>query len=557
MTPRSLWWRALALLCLCAARGAAEDVPVTIRGGEALSGKEIRRALGGAPLSREKARVALAALGQRLTERGYLEAEMVLSTPAEAPAVLEIREGAQAVWDTLRVTVRREESADSTSGAPAPPAAPAKDFDAERLERLLWEWCDDWAENGRPFAAATVESLVVRNGRVRAGLRLDPGPLVSVAEVRFAGRVATRESFLRRWIRFRPGRLYRESEWQGRVRRLEQLGLFVRVEEPHLELIPSGDGRALRVWMPVEESRHNRVDAAVGYSGASRILSGFIDFELGNLFGTGREVGLRWDRFTAEESRLRLAFREPLLGPLPVGLRGSLEQEERDTTYTRIRAELLGEASIGWDLTVYAGGEFHRSLIGDEPSERILRTSSLVGGRWETLRTGRWRGGRMEASFRSGRSRIRPPLGGPSRSLRLDLARAEAERFWPLGDLLLVRTAFSGAALSPPDSLPLSEALRLGGTGTVRGYADEQFAARRFGAAQLEVGLGLPQGRVYLFTDMGWYRRFADAGESDIWGVGLGLASETASRAVRLDLGLPRGGTLTEGRLHLRVVSRF
>lgn len=566
-------------LSLLAGDGAtlrAAEEPVEVRGGKTLSTREVRSRLPdlrpGAPLDREGTRRALADLGQKLVAEGYLEAQILLILPSEEqPARVEVIEGTQALWDTVRVFSAAPTAASATATAAAaaarlPVPALSGSFDPARFDALLWDWCDRWTENGHPFAEARIESLVVREGRVRAGLRLDPGPYLEVRELRFPGRTSTRESFLHRWLRFRPGRPYRESEWRGRLRRLEQSELFGRVGEPVLEILPAtgspggetARAPALRIWMPVEETRHNRMEAALGLSGNSGRLSGFADLDLGNLFGTGRQVGFRWDRLQKDQSRLHLRFREPLLGPLPVGLRGSLEQEERDSTYTRLVAELLLETAVGWDLTAFAGGEYHRSLIGREPSERILRASSIVGGRWETVRPGRWRGGRLEGVFRSGRSRIRPPSGGPSHSLRLNRADLESERYWPLGDVLVLRTTVTAAALSPPDSLPPSEALRLGGGGTVRGYAEEEFASRRFGAAQLELGLGLPRERIYLFADGALYRPFGGRERSaDLWGIGIGLASETASRRVALDLGMPRGGSLREGRLHLRVETRF
>jgi hemolysin activation/secretion protein len=140
----------------------------------------------------------------------------------------------------------------------------------------------------------------------------------------------------------------------------------------------------------------------------------------------------------------------------------------------------------------------------------------------------------------------------------VDRGDLRAERFLRPGGGLVLRVGLTGTALAREDSLPPSEAVRLGGASTVRGYREEQFAVRRFGAAQVELGFAMPQGRVYAFADGAWYRRFAPrSGSADLWGVGVGLASETPARRIGLDLGLPRGGRLGEGRLHLRLETRF
>ena len=412
--------------------------PVAVRGGRILSTGDARARLGGEAagtvMSREEIRRALGALGQKLIDQGYLEAELQLEARPGERAVLDVREGPAARMDSVKV--RTDPRSDSlvvkgTAGELPRPrgvsvriSIPSGRFDADRFQRLLWDWIDVWTENGHPFASARVDSLIVEKGHVRAAIRFDPGPRVQVSQVSFPGRVNTRESFLLRWIRFHPGVLYRESEWDARRSRLEQSGLFGRVDDPSLE--QGADG--LHIALPVEESKHNQLDGAIGYSGVSKTVSGFFDLQLGDLFGTGRQAGFRWERLQPNQSRLNLNYHEPLLGPLPAGLRVSLQQEVQDSSYTLAVWEGTVEAMVGWDLTAYAGGEYRRSVIGPQPSELSSRLSSLAGGRWDTIRPGRFRGGRLEASFRSGENHVRPAGGGPIQSSLLNRATLDGER---------------------------------------------------------------------------------------------------------------------------------
>jgi hypothetical protein len=573
-----LWIWIAATLAALPARGfgavpsaAPEDSirlggKLVVRGGHLLSSGEVRarlRGAGGAALGARETQQALASLGEKLIEAGYLEAEIRLEPTGNGGAVLYVDEGRRASWDSLivRLAPAAESLAVLRPGSLARPRrggvalpVPSGRADPAQLEALLWNWVDLWTEHGHPFAQATVDSITVDPGGIRAALRLDPGPELAVSAVSFPGRTGTREAFLRRWIRFRPGDPYRESQWDARRRRLEQSGLFVRVDDP--ALVPASDG--LHVVLPVEEGRHNHLEGAIGYSGGSRTVSGFGDLELGNLFGTGRVLGVRWERLQKNQSRIRVAYREPLIGPLPVGAHVSVEQEIQDSTYTLVVGEAVAEAMVGWDMTAFAGGEYRRSVIGPEPSELTRRLSSLIGGRWDTMRPGRYRGGRLEASFRAGTSRVRPAGEEASRRLRLNRASFEVERFWPLGQTLILRGHATGSALSRSDSLSITEALRIGGAGSVRGYGEEEFATLRYLAGQAEVGLSLPQGRAYVFADAAWFRRFAfPRNNSDAVGYGVGLSSETAQRRLTVDLGLPRGGTLREGRLHVRLETRF
>ncbi len=525
--------------------------PVLVRGGSILSARTVRVwlpiGLDGGGIARSRLEDGLAGLGRVLVDAGCFESKLGLMVDSAGTGILTVDDGPVARWDSL---------AASTTGPSLFPLhpGPGARFDAGRIERTLRAWVDATTERGHPFAVARIESLAVSGGRVRAGVRLDAGPYCRVEEVSFPGRTVTRESFLHRLVGFHAGMPFHESDWKAARRRLEQVGLFSSAGEPRVELRPVG---GVRVVLPVEEAKHNRVEGAVGYSGRTRAVTGLLDLQLGNVLGTGRRFTVRWERARKEQSRLRLEARDPLLGPLPVGLRLSVEQEVRDSTYTTAVLELLGETALGSDFTALAGAEWRRSVLGHEPAERDRRVSSVFGGRWDTERPGAWSGGRLETTYRSGRTRVRPAGGGPEASLRLDRAELLTERF--VGrDGLVVRMGLRAAAVSRADSLPPSEALRFGGTKNLRGFADESLAARRYAAGQLEVGPAWPEARAYLFLDAAAWRPPGRAErDRDVLGFGIGLAQEAEGRRVVIDVAIPRGGSIADGRVHAQVERRF
>ncbi len=530
---------------------SAPDVArLRVAGDPGFSTSDARRALGGAR-TRLELEESLARLGSTLIADGYLEAEMLLRIEPGGDPVLVLKRGERAELDSLAVV-----GPPGRHGVgPAKPQVQMRRFDPDRFRESIWRWVDRWTEAGHPFAWARVESLDVKEGKVRAHLRFDPGPSLKVAEVRFPGRTGTRRRFLERWVGFRPGRPYRESEWVRARRRLEQIALFEWVDRH--ALTRCGDSELI-VSIPVREGPQNRLQGMLGYSGQTQTLSGFLDLELGNLFGTGRRLAVLWEKVRTDQERMRLRYREPVLGPLPLGMRLSLEQEDRESVYNQVLAEGRLEAALGVDLSVSGGFEYRRALIGEEPSERIRRVSSVLGLSWDTIRPGRWQGGRFSLDYWTGESRVRPPGGGGTRTWVLDRLEADSERFWRPARGWAVRTRVRGAALSRADDLPASESLRLGGVSSLRGFEEEELATRRHVSLQLEAGPSLADGRVYLFTDAAWYRKIeSGATDADVISYGFGLASESSARGVSVDLGLRRGAALSEGRLHVRLQTRF
>lgn len=486
----------------------------------------------------------LAGLGAKLVEAGLLEAEILAEWSGDTLHVT-VNAGPDAVWDSLAIEQRGDVR-------PPPPPVFRGTFDPKRFQSTLDAWIASWAEVGHPFAVATLESLVVEDGAVRAGLRCDPGPASRIAEVVYPGLEKTRETFLTKWTGLAPGAPFRESRVQQAQRRLEQSALFTFVGKPELE--PLGDGN-VRVHFPVREAAHNEIEGAIGYQGESRTLSGLASVRLGNLFGTGRAFSLRWERYEREQSAFDLSYREPLVWGLPVSAQFRIQQEVRDSTYTVDRFEGKLELRIAADFFVSVGGEQRRSVLGAEPSILVRRTSTLFGARWDAIRHG-YRGGRTEADFRTGTSRIDPPEG-PARKERVGKVEAIAERYFVPGGLSIRGSMRAGGLQGGRDALDSSEALWVGGAGMLRGHSERAFACERYGIGQLEAGSLLGQGRAYAFCDAAWLRELGRDDTKRPTGFGVGFETGTTEQRISLDLGLAGGAAFRDARLHLSAQRQF
>ncbi|MCB9462456.1 MAG: hypothetical protein H6682_02050 [Candidatus Eisenbacteria bacterium] len=553
----------------------ADPVPLdTIEADGPLSDRTLRR-LYGTP-DRGDLDAALSRIGAALVREGHLEATITLHVPelgqtdlgetgavtdasagetksethAASGTTLRIESGPSARWEELRVHVR--------GGVDGPAIRPPEGaFVRSRLESELVGWIEEWGESGYPFAVAEVESLTVRSGQIRVGIRLDPGPKVQVSELAISGLRGTRQSFLERWLSFHAEETYRESDLMRRQRRLERTGLFSWVGEPRIE--PLGP-EAVRIHYAVEEGAHNRIEGALGYAGTSGQVSGRVDVEMGNLFGTGRVAALRWERLGDDDSRLDLRYEEPMLLGTPIGASVEVFQQVQDTTFTLDRFEGRVFSDLGTDLTVSLGFELRRSVLGGAPSDVIRRGSTVFGLEWETLRPGRLTGRRVEGSFRTGRSRYEF-ADGTRRSERLDRVEFASESYWRRGTLAVLRTVLRAGGLSGAKDrdLPASEALWIGGATGPRGWDEESFATRRYVSGQFEAGVALAadRGRVYGFVDGAAYRSLATGSDERAGGWGLGLANESVRRSVVVDYGIPFGEGFSQGRVHLRVRTRF
>src|SRR5690606_11744051 len=140
---------------------------VVVEGTSRIAPREVSRLIQSAPEADARTMERLlAGLGRKLEEAGLLEARIELDATSD-PVRLVVTEGPFAHWDSIAVSVR------GGVDAVAPPRV-GGEFSEERFDRALARWVEEWADAGYPFAIATVESIRVESGAVRAGVRCDP-----------------------------------------------------------------------------------------------------------------------------------------------------------------------------------------------------------------------------------------------------------------------------------------------------------------------------------------------------------------------------------------------
>ncbi|MBN1948737.1 MAG: BamA/TamA family outer membrane protein, partial [Candidatus Cloacimonetes bacterium] len=101
----------------------------------------------------------------------------------------------------------------------------------------------------------------------------------------------------------------------------------------HCQIVPLQNDQLL---ISVIEDRMTSFSGILGYQNTDsdqKRLSGYLNIDLLNLFGTDRSLSLEWQRFMADRSRIWMGYHEA--GPLHIPLAAdfSLSREEADSTY--------------------------------------------------------------------------------------------------------------------------------------------------------------------------------------------------------------------------------
>ncbi len=408
----------------------------------------------------------------------------------------------------------------------------------QRLDHLL----RFYENRGYPFCALRPD-VRFDGDSARVQVVVSPGPLVHVDAVRFEGNETTREDVLLRHISFVAGEVYDQRRVNAFVRQLQNLPFIDRVYTP--ELVSTGDEMALVI--DLEESRHTRVEGVLGV-GSGRGLTGEVALDVLNFSGGGREGYALWSRQGVGLSNLRVSYREPYILNSPLSGWGAVEMVAR-TGYVTHKFGGGADVAVGEGARFF-GGVAHRRVLPDSAGLGFFEAERM----W-SLESG-VRFDRRRQALGGWKAEVRGEVGEVSDGIRRVQWGVDGQVFLPVGRQSVVVGRARAFWVGQEGDVPQSAGIWLGGAQSLRGYREEMFWGTNAGWVNVEWRWLLgPKARLFAFVDAG---RIAGAG-SRSWPVsyGVGLLANGRMGAVGIDYGLPRGESLGQGMVHVRMVSAF
>lgn len=506
----------------------------------------------------------------RIDSIGFRQAADSLSSDL----LLYIREGNPARLADIRL--EGAANLDATSLLTTSGLTPGESFTPRALELGIAAVLKQYESAGYPFARIEIGDIQFREGQehveTNVSLFVHEGPAARISDLRVEGNSTTQAGVIERAARFRPGELY-YGDLPARIKsRLEKLQLFSSVSMP--ELFVNKD-QSVGLLVRVVEASPNRFDGIIGYvpagtSGGSGYVTGFVDVQFKNIFGTARKLSARWNRETQVTQDIALRYREPWVASLPISADVGYGQRKQDSTYVRESYDLALEMSIAENLTVglvATGGNvtpsegFGKSVVGRSSALSIGVTLAYDGRDDQVTPTS---GIRYRTEYHTGRKETHTPVrGGVGEKNATQLLSFDADYYTSLlrnqvlAILVASRDLRSGA-------IEFGDLFRLGGANTLRGYREGQFLGSRIAWANLEYRLLAGQrSYVFGFFDLG-YASMPSRPEAGLTGdeirrigYGAGLRLDTPLGLIGVSLAFGQGDTFSTAKLHLRLVNEF
>lgn len=432
-----------------------------------------------------------------------------------------------------------------------------------------------YEEAGYPFAKVSIDNVVMTEAssdfRVKFTYNITEGKQVRIKELRVEGNSLTRNFVIMREARLHGNEFYSEHLSETIKRRLDHLQLFSSVSLPEFFLNQKEEGGLL---VKVKEGNPNRFDGIVGYVPSPRVgvpgyVTGLVDLQFRNLFGTGRRLAARWSRESQSTQELGLQYFEPWIASYPVNGQVGFVQRIQDSTYVRRQIDLTLDFSLNDQLSI--GGVFSRTNV--IPSESYGRT---VLAESQGTSVG------LSIVYDTRNDPVTPVSGFYYRT-EYDLGTKDvygSSSFMASSNstqrVLLDLDYYIEPILSQvvaaelhiqdfkSNVIELGDLFRLGGASTLRGYSEGQFLGSRLVWSNLEYRfLVAPRSYFYGFLDAGYIVTPTEplaglqGAEQTKLGYGVGIRMDTNLGLIGVSIGFGEGDTFSTAKLHIRLINAF
>ncbi|HSW38870.1 MAG TPA: outer membrane protein assembly factor BamA, partial [Acidobacteriota bacterium] len=201
---------------------------------------------------------------------------------------------------------------------------------------------------------------------------LQPDKQFFVRRINFKGNTKTRDSVIRREFILEEGRLFNSFALDNSIVRLNQLGIFERIEEEDYEVRPNEKTGTVDVDVNLKEQSQQSIGFSAGVSGISGSFVA-VNYSTNNLFGRGSSMDVNITGGT-RQTNFVLSYTEPyfLDSPWRMGISVFNQRYRYDSygaygmlDYTGSSMELFTQRSMGTTFTV---------------NRRIARTLWSFGG---------------------------------------------------------------------------------------------------------------------------------------------------------------------------------
>jgi len=455
-------------------------------------------------------------------------------------------------------------------------------FNKYELEKTISNVLTYFENNGNPFSVVKLKSFNFytdsTSGKNITDLYLfiDAKKKSTIDKIEIIGNKKTQYDVIVRELRILAGQEYSQQELNLLPERLNKLGFFKPLNKPEYYINSKDEGV---LSFKVKELQTNNFDGIIGYIPGSTpdesgYVTGLINLKMRNLFGTGREASIKWQRLDRSSQLLDLNYLEPWVLGMPVNISARIFQRKQDSSYVQrtfdISLQYLATDVLSAGVTL----SLESVIPTDNGDQRFTVFNSTILNTGVNLKLDTrndlyspTKGIKFVNSYSFRKKTINGPTKfiAPSTVTNVNLQKLEIsfDAYFSFVKRQVLAVKLHGGELRGP-FFETSDLFRMGGFNSLRGYKEDQFLGSRIIWGNLEYRFLLTS-RTYFFVffDNGYFLRKEDV-ERNIpklegykTGYGLGINLETSLGILGVSFALGQGDSFSDGKIHFGIINSF
>ncbi|MCH7972370.1 MAG: BamA/TamA family outer membrane protein [Bacteroidetes bacterium] len=521
-----------------------------------------------------------------LNQRGYFDYKFdaisfdSAKTKNNVDITININEGVPTFFN--KVNVENVSKADSNFVISSFNNLSGEIFNKFDLENTISEVLSYYENNGNPFAVVKIKSFnfykdtLSKKNLTDIFLLIDAKKKSRINKIEIHGNKKTKNYVLIRELRIVSGQEYSQQNVNILPERLNKLGFFKPVKKPEYYINSKGEGV---LSFDVQEIQTNNFDGIIGYIPGGRndesgYVTGLVNINLRNLFGTGRVVSIKWQRLNRSSQLLDLNYLEPWLFGMPINLSTRIFQRKQDSSYVQrtfdISLQYLATDVLSMGVTL----SLESVIPTDNGNSKFTVFNSTIVNTGLNLKLDT-RNDLFSPTngilFINSYSFRKKTINGPSQfispttatNINLQKLELSFDAYFSFVNRQVLAVKLHGGELRGP-FFETSDLFRMGGFNSLRGYKEDQFLGSRIIWGNFEYRFLLTN-RTYffLFFDNGYFLRKEDVYrnipkiEGYKTGYGLGINLETSLGILGVSFAFGEGDSFSDGKIHFGIINNF
>ncbi|MCX7798134.1 MAG: BamA/TamA family outer membrane protein [Melioribacter sp.] len=454
-------------------------------------------------------------------------------------------------------------------------------FKKSAIEETFKNILNYFENNGYPFASIKINSIFfytdssTNKNYVDLYLEINKEIKRKFDKILINGNTKTKDYVILRTIDIKEGDLYNQKKIENIPIKLNRLNFFEIIDTP-IYYINSHNKGILK--LNLKEKSTNNFDGIIGYvpsgNNAKGYFTGFLNLSFANLFGTARNVSIRWQKESKITQEFEIKYKEPWIINLPLNIYVNLFQRIQDTTYIQQKFE----SRIEYIATNEISASF---IINSQPTFPVERKKKIftvynsrsitTGFNFKVDTRDNYLSPHSGILFSNSYLLVSKKILGPKEFINNQAKTTVSMQKYEF-DFEYFREIFSNqiAALKiharelRGSNIEISDMYLLGGANSLRGYREKQFLGNRIFWSNIEYRyLFSKKNFTFIFFDSGYYLQSEDIiknnqrTEGFKIGYGFGINLETSIGMLNISFALAKGDSFSEGKIHFGILSEF